>query len=232
MIPKLIHQTAKTTDISPKWREYQSKLRAFHPDWTYRLWTDDDNIAFVRSEFPEFVQTFTSLPRNIMRADVIRYLLMYRLGGLYMDLDYEMLKPFDLLEQDIVLPLESDGQFGPGNDKVCNSIFAAAPGHPLFKMAIEDLKNNPPTPQADVEASTGPIFLSRIFRAALAAGIEVYTPARPLFSPPTPENPRQYRAIIDQGVSYGIHHCDGTWRQYSWPQRFRNKLAKAVKQFL
>lgn len=43
-----------------------------------------------------------------MRADAIRYLLLYQLGGLYLDLDYEMLSPFDLRHHAVVLPLETD----------------------------------------------------------------------------------------------------------------------------
>ena len=59
-----------------------------------------DNLAFVKSEYPDFVDVFVGLPKNIMRADVIRYLLMDKLGGLYLDTDYEMLKPFDLIDHD------------------------------------------------------------------------------------------------------------------------------------
>ena len=113
MIPKLIHQTAKTADIPPQWQAYQQKLRSLHPDWTYRLWTDADNLAFVQKEYPAFLPIYQKLPKNIMRVDVIRYLIMYKLGGLYMDLDYEMLKPFDMTDHDIVLAWESDGEFGP-----------------------------------------------------------------------------------------------------------------------
>jgi len=232
MIPKLIHQTAKTRDIPPKWLAYQKKLQALHPDWTYRLWTDEDNLAFVQNEYPQLLDIYRNLPINIMRVDVIRYLIIHKHGGLYMDLDYEMLKPFDKTGYDCVLPWESDGEFGPGNDRVCNSIFAAAPGHALFKMVIDDLIARPPLQaNVDVLSATGPLFLTRIFRHAVAAGIDIYTPERPLFSPYTPHSPRQYRAIVNGGVAYGIHHCHGTWRQYSLARRVRDRIAGCIKWF-
>ncbi len=103
MIPKLIHQTAKTRDLPADCLEYVEQLKRLHPDWTYKLWTDEDNLEFVTREFPEFLETYQAFPRNIMRADVIRYLIMYRLGGFYLDTDYEMLKPFDLCDREIVL---------------------------------------------------------------------------------------------------------------------------------
>jgi mannosyltransferase OCH1-like enzyme len=225
MIPRLIHQTAKTRDIPRKWREYQAKVQQLHPDWSYRLWTDEDNLAFVRTEFPEFLHTFQRLPKNIMRADVIRYLLLYKLGGLYLDLDYEMLKPFDLLEHEVVLPWERDGAC------VSNAFMAAAPGNRFFKMVIDDLAANPPLNAgvAEVENSTGPKYLTKMLPRALEAGAEVHSPSGPLFSPPSPRSPRQYRKIVRENVAYGIHHCDGTWREHSIPRRIRNRTVKIVK---
>jgi mannosyltransferase OCH1-like enzyme len=224
MIPKLLHQTAKTADIPERWRGYQQKLRALHPDWEYRLWTDADNLEFVKREYPDFYDVFVKLPKNIMRADVIRYLLLYRLGGLYMDLDYEMLRPFDLLEHEAVLPWEIDGE------RIGNALMAAVPGHPFFKRVIDDLKANPPLGEdVDVLTSTGPHFLSRILREASGAALNIHTPTRPLFNPPSPRSPRQYRAILREGIAYGIHHCTGSWREYTVPQRVRNQAVALVR---
>jgi len=64
MIPKLIHQTAKTQEIPEKWRSFQFKLKSLHPDWTYRLWTDKDNLDFVTREFPDFLKVYQSLPKK------------------------------------------------------------------------------------------------------------------------------------------------------------------------
>jgi mannosyltransferase OCH1-like enzyme len=221
MIPKLIHQTAKTSEVPPKCRDFQARLKELHPDWTYKLWTDEDNLAFVSKEYPDFLKTFTGLPKNIMRADVIRYLLMCRLGGLYMDLDYEMLKPFDLVEHDIVLPWE--GGHPPGQELICNSIFASEPGHAFWKMAIEDLAANPPTGEGPVEAETGPGFLTRIMKRVEAAGVALYRPDEQFFSPHIPASGRAYRRLVNAGVAYGIHHCHGTWREWSLATRIKMK---------
>lgn len=219
-IPKLIHQTAKTREIPDECEAYQERLLDLHPGWKYHLWTDEDNFAFVKSEFPDFFDVFTSLPRPIMRADVIRYLLMYRLGGLYLDTDYEMLKPFDLLDYDAVLPWESSHKPVPGGNLLCNCIFASEPGHPLFKMMIDDLKANPPlSPDVDVISATGPKFVTRIFHRAEGLKLSVYTPPTELFSPLTPRNRREYRAILRGGTAYGIHHCHGSWREWSLLER-------------
>lgn len=229
MIPKLIHQTAKTKDIPEKWQGFQKRLIELHPDWTYKLWTDEDNDAFVKKEFPDYYPVFVGFPKNIMRADVIRYLLMYRLGGLYMDLDYEMLKPFDLLDHDIVLPWESSGEFGPGKDKIANAIFASSPGHPFWKMVLDRIAaNGPYNADIDVEKTTGPEFISGVFNDAVKNGMTFYCPPRDWFNPRTPRGPRAYKAILDSGVSYGIHHCHGTWRELGLYRRLRISLSQFV----
>ncbi len=81
MIPKIIHQTWKNREVPRKWRPLVDRVQALNPDWEYRLWTDVDNDAFVKEEFPGFYPVFRDLSHNIMRADVIRYLLLYRIGG-------------------------------------------------------------------------------------------------------------------------------------------------------
>ena len=229
-IPRLIHQTAKTRELTPQCEVYQRKLLSLHPDWQYHLWTDEDNLGFVSREFPDFLETFVSLPKPIMRADVIRYLLMYKLGGLYLDTDYEMLRPFDLLNFEAVLPWESCKYQGEGI--LCNSIFASVPGHPLFKLMIDDLKANPPLgPNLNVLQATGPEFVTRVYRRAAGLNLQIYMAPKELFSPPTPCNEREYRAIIRDGVAYGIHHCHGSWREWTLLQRAKMAVGRVYRRF-
>ena len=236
MIPKIIHQTAKNSDIPPKWKLYQEKVQSLHPEWEYRLWTDEDNLLFVQTEFPEFLDIFRSLPKNIMRADVIRYLIMFKIGGLYLDLDYEMLKPFDLTNYQLVLPYNRSIQFGDSYNGIGNCFFASSPGHPFWKIVIDDLHANPPIGEnIDVEDSTGPAYLTRIFNRTIENHFDIFTPERKLFHPPTPMNNREYRKIVEDNISYGIHHCHGTWRERKNISRIisliKHSCTAAVAQF-
>ena len=76
MIPKLIHQTWKTSETPKKWLPFVKIVRELNPDWEYKLWSDKDNDMFVKKEYPDFYDTFTGFSRGIMRADVIRYLII------------------------------------------------------------------------------------------------------------------------------------------------------------
>ena len=232
-IPKIIHQTAKTRAIPERWKQFQARVVSLHPGWEYRLWTDEDNLTFVGEAYPDFLETFKKLPKNIMRADVIRYLIMHRIGGLYLDLDYEMLRPFDLTDYPVVLPLEYSEKPVADGPIVCNSIFAAAPGHRLFEAAIRELGSNPPLgPAVDVIDATGPRFLSRMLRSIRGECTDVFTPRVELFSPITPRNRREYNRIVRSGVAYGIHHCDGSWREYGLLQGVNVKVKKLIRRLI
>jgi mannosyltransferase OCH1-like enzyme len=56
-------------------------LRAQNPDWEYVLWDDETNRMLVEQYCPWFLQSYDSLPQEILRADVVRNLYMYIFGG-------------------------------------------------------------------------------------------------------------------------------------------------------
>ncbi|MFI5172241.1 MAG: glycosyltransferase family 32 protein [Chitinophagales bacterium] len=212
-IPKIIHQTWKTENIPGKFKPYQEKVRQLHPDWEYILWTDDEIDAYVKNEFPDFYPRFISFAKHIMRVDVIRYLIMYKLGGLYLDLDYEMIKPFDLNHFNIVLPKNRSINYGDKFNGIGNCIFASVPGHSFWQDVINNLQEEPPVVKHFLEVldTTGPAYLTKIFYKKEYT--DAHVPERELFHPPTPKNKNQYQSIINNGISYGIHHCSGTWRE-------------------
>lgn len=96
-IPRVIHQIWKSAELpgyaSDSWRK--------GPDgWQWRLWTDADLLALVRSHYPDLEALYLSYPHNVQRADLGRYLVLDHCGGLYTDLDTECVGP--------LLPLEAE----------------------------------------------------------------------------------------------------------------------------
>lgn len=71
---------------------------------------------------------------EIQRSNVIRYLVLYKMGGMYMDLDIKCKVPLDFFTTvDWVSP--------PGVPTGINNAFmAAAPGHPFLKHTIDNIK--------------------------------------------------------------------------------------------
>jgi mannosyltransferase OCH1-like enzyme len=225
-IPKIIHQTWKNGKIPEKWKPFQQKVKQLHPDWEYRLWTDRDNMDFVKKNYPEFFNIFSNYKKNIMRADVIRYLIMDKIGGLYLDLDYEMIKPFDFLNDSVVLPFNRSIKFGDIEDSLGNCIFASVPDHRFWKDVISHLSINKIniTEYIQVLDATGPGLLTRIFFQNQYEDIN--TPDRMVFHPPVPANKKEYHEILNNGVSYGIHHGWGIWKERLTWAHIKIKLSK------
>jgi mannosyltransferase OCH1-like enzyme len=98
MIPKIVHQTWKTTQFD-YWvfKKSQSSVREHLGDWDYRFWTDEELEVFVRDEYGEYFEAWKGLDRPIKRVDMARYFLLYRFGGLYADLDFIFTSPIDEL---------------------------------------------------------------------------------------------------------------------------------------
>jgi hypothetical protein len=80
-IPKIFHQSWKTTKLPSKFSQWSETCRRMHPDWEWVLWTDDDNHKLVKTYFPWLEETYLGLPGPIYRADFARNLYMYMFGG-------------------------------------------------------------------------------------------------------------------------------------------------------
>ena len=78
MIPRVIHQTWKSQCIPSEWKRAAESWKLYHPNWEFRLWTDDDNLRLVSKEFPDLRDFFESLPYKILQADVARVLILYK----------------------------------------------------------------------------------------------------------------------------------------------------------
>lgn len=72
LIPAVVHQTWKTTEVPEQWQAARQSCIDMHPSFHFRLWTDEDARALIARDLPELLPTFDSYPFNIQRADAIR----------------------------------------------------------------------------------------------------------------------------------------------------------------
>ena len=131
------------------------------PDYDYMLWTDQSARNLIATDYPWFLPVFDAYPHNIQRADAIRYFVLHKYGGIYMDLDIGCNRRLDsLLRFEAIVPKTIP--VGVSND-----LMFAAKGHPFTVMLIENLarfNHNFLTPYATVMFSTGPMFVSAVYR--------------------------------------------------------------------
>lgn len=218
-IPPLIHQTWKDADLPPVWQKWAESWRLHHPGWGYRLWTDADNRAFLQEHFPWFLPVYDGYPEPIMRADAIRYFLLDHFGGLYVDLDFECLKPVpDLLDgRELVLGCEPEAHTRlllarrRGFTRIVgNAFIASRPGHPFWTHVHRRLVGAHKLP--GTLDTTGPFFLTRAVDSAPEPdSITVVGPEAlyPEVSPYATELFGPQEADYDR--AYAVHHWSGSW---------------------
>ena len=161
-IPRIIHQTYRSWDaLPPDIRGGIAELRARNPGWDYRFYDDAAMAGFIRDAYgPAVLDYFDRIdPRyGAARADLFRYLLIYRTGGVYLDIKSSVRPPLDELlrpeDQLILAQWTQGGRFeGAGRHdwslggKIDGGEFQqwhvmCAPGHPYIHAVIRAVMRN------------------------------------------------------------------------------------------
>ena len=131
-IPKIIHQIW----IGKKYHrpeQWMNTWPAMNPDWEYRVWTDDN----LHTLLPLRAQTaFDAMPHLAGKADILRYEILHRFGGVYIDADTECVAPLtDDLLQNFAFAAHENEYIRPG--LIANSVIGTQPGCPLMNAMIE-----------------------------------------------------------------------------------------------
>jgi len=167
--PKIIFQTWKNKTPPKKMAYWSETWRQYNPDYEYILWDDQDNRRFVQEEFAWFLPTYDAYDVEIKRADAIRYMFLYKYGGIYADLDFECMKPFDTLLEtyvsyDIVLgSMDSRGSWHSKNN-IPNAIMISKPGAKFWIRLLERMQEKEKAKAKRTEELTGPIVLKECIR--------------------------------------------------------------------
>ncbi|KAK9862507.1 hypothetical protein WJX84_003997, partial [Apatococcus fuscideae] len=151
LIPKIIHQTYKTKNVPPKVLPLIESWKLANPSWEYRFYDDDACLAFVKREFPEYIDVYRNLGKDVERSDFFRYLVVLRLGGVYADVDTECKRPLDpFIQPKDTLVAGWENEFPTPHEaiavrryartrQICQWVFAAAPGHPALREVAEHI---------------------------------------------------------------------------------------------
>jgi len=99
VIPLDIYQTWHTTKLPPKMSENVNTLKNKNPEFKYHLYDDNDCREFIRKNFEKDVlDAFDSLIPGAYKADLWRYCILYKKGGIYLDIKYRCEDDFKLIE--------------------------------------------------------------------------------------------------------------------------------------
>jgi mannosyltransferase OCH1-like enzyme len=142
-----------------------------HPDWGYKLWTDAMNRNFIQDNYPGFLKKYDAFPREIQRVDAIRYFILLKEGGVYVDIDFECFENISglLLNETCVIgkePKEHCERFS--KDLIlCNAFMAATAQNKFIEFICDKVIAHPfkqTITNNEVLESTGPFILTEAYK--------------------------------------------------------------------
>lgn len=167
-IPMVIYLTCKDkNNIPDEWKSCIPSIHEHMPDWKVVLRDDSDNEELVRTMRPDCLQKYLDFPYPIQRADFVRALYM-KAGGVYMDMDNEVISNFNnLFIEDVGLYFVHSSNVG---GYVTNSFMASKANHPFWDIYIDEMMKPPPFwaigKHFTVMNTTGPVALTRALKSA------------------------------------------------------------------
>ena len=169
LIPRILHQTWDGLRVPNNTVPWIKSIVSRHPDWEYWFWTQDDIKCFLRHKYPNYVKLYSNYSAMIFKTDVMRYFVLYDIGGIYLDLDVECLQPLDVWTtlSAAILSHETYEQVFLMRQRtkpnVMTTILASRPHHPFYKLLQLNLEKYHKMKPMDVLHSTGPYFLDDIY---------------------------------------------------------------------
>ena len=162
VIPLNIYQTWHTKDLPPLMKNAVNKIIYSNPGFNYQLFDDNDCRNFIKDNFDANVlNAFDSLIPGAYKADLWRYCILYKNGGVYLDIKYAPFNGFrfiSLMEKEHwVLDMDKNG--------IYNALIVCKPNNEILLKAINKVVANVKNKfygNSPLEP-TGPLMLSQFF---------------------------------------------------------------------
>jgi mannosyltransferase OCH1-like enzyme len=139
VIPFNIFQTWHTKDLPPLMSEAVKKIQYTNPRFNYNLFDDNDCRNFIQENFdPKILHAFDTLKPGAYKADLWRYCVLFKKGGVYLDIKYVPVNGFkfiNLLEKEHWV-LDAD------NNGIYNAVMVCKAGNPILLNAIKQIVEN------------------------------------------------------------------------------------------
>lgn len=163
MIPKIIHYCwFGGKPLLAQMQAYIETWKKYLPDYELKRW-DESNL-------PPDSRHLKLLLRHRKWAFVSDYVRLYALyteGGIYLDTDIEVVRPFDpLLGESCFIGFQQKGPIT--QDSLNGAVIGAVPGHPYIKDCL-DLHTN--SFYARIKPILNPVVMSRV---AIGYGLDHY----------------------------------------------------------
>jgi mannosyltransferase OCH1-like enzyme len=130
-VPKIFHQVWLEGPVPEPFQYFTEHLLELHPGWEYKLWT--------LKNIPELVNKnlFKHFSLDVFKADLIRYEVLLKYGGVYLDTDFLIYKNLEsCFEKANYLFIEEWPK------KITNSLIGIPENHFLMEYVVRKIPEN------------------------------------------------------------------------------------------
>jgi inositol phosphorylceramide mannosyltransferase catalytic subunit len=159
LIPKVFHQIWLGDKPMPsRFQRWADEWLSLNPGWQMQWWTD--------RHLPEMVnrKEFDAAEKMAAKSDILRYEVLAAFGGVYVDSDFEPLKPIETILTDV-----RSFQADELDDRPCNALLGCVAGDPFYQSIVKAIPHSI-RQGGDIVATTGPGLLKRVIADYLGDG--------------------------------------------------------------
>jgi|SRR5579871_2318088 len=196
-IPRTFHRIWLGSRPMPlEFVEFGISWLAHHPGWNMHTWTDAHAAGLANRE---------TMARSVARsgkANVLRYEILWRYGGVYVDTDFECRKNLEPLLENVscFVGLQSPGLAN-------NAIIGSVPAHPFLHDLVANVHAGVRTHRLSIKQS-GPYYLTERLRGR--RDVTVF-PTEYFYPYQWHERWRRHEHFPG---AYGVHHWSLSWRKH------------------
>lgn len=250
-IPKIFHQIwiQGSHQVPSHFQPLRTSWSTHHPSWQVMTWDSITIKKFLLDhDYPNGLEMFEQYPTLVQQADIARCFILHHFGGVYIDMDFECLRPFDAYLQNKTFVVGKLGTAGLIN----NGLIASTPQHPVWQLIFTDLlkrfrqrrwirSTSLGLKSWYVMRTTGPQVFTSILRKLSRTDVHIAEPE--VFYPKRWFGNAHQRDRTDyETESLAVHHWHHSWVDTnidkailgavaSWPPSLRSLMAARQKRF-
>jgi mannosyltransferase OCH1-like enzyme len=141
VIPLKLHLFWHNKQLPPKMHENVELLKSTNPEFEVVVYDGDMAREYIKTHFSEdadVLKAYDTLIPVAFKCDLFRYCLIYKEGGIYLDIKFEPMNGFKLLH----LAKWHEVWASEGLNIINNGIIVSAPGNPILGRAVNMIKYN------------------------------------------------------------------------------------------
>lgn len=204
IIPKVIYQTYYNKARIP--RKVYDGINTFAPGYKHVVYDDNDAVQFIRTNFNDRILNKFGQLRGPHKADLLRYCLLYKFGGVYLDIKTELTSPIDkLFDRGVNLY----SVLSIMKETVYQGIIATTPNNPLFLRMIDFIVSLPSfVPKSDY------LIFTRDFYNAVLEDIQNLDGSMKAINPGYNKGKLNSYYFFQEGCSKNAITCNNTLDRY------------------